>query len=483
MSPEMGQSHVARCLEAVERIVDTAHGQWWPGFSPRELPLVLFHEDGSGYLVGRGPAGLETSPVEHAGWPVPVAELHGRFTPPPGPVPVTVGDMPLAAVSIPPADAWDETGFFFTVVRAYFRAFLARFPHWLPDIRYVGFYPDDDPVNNAFGTLEGHILYAVLFATYGTGGAGWPWPAGLLQLPPPPDANEMPRLFSLVRRERRGPIDDDLIAYEKTLEVFGGVAEYVAMRALKDLAPHEFTRSLADRLRGLLSLSAHGLGAAWQRWDLSGLALAMWLDAVSPGWQEGFLAGRRTLDDILEAGVQFDGGAGDEELIAWAEQHYGFYQALDAERGFMALIKDKNQAALQKALDPKDGKITFDLSVMFPANGWSGGHVPAVFSFDPRHAERVGEGIVIHHRGLSMEAGETTFAFTVPVVEDARSKLLHVSTGGRRLRFDGDGQVFRMVKPAAFTKGLDIAIPGIQVHAESGTIMEADGALYIKILS
>jgi len=485
MTTEYSHAHIERCLDTVSRVVTAADAGWWPEFSPRGLCLVLFDDNGAAYFAGPDLPSVETDPLEWDVSPlaVPVRLVRGRFTPPAGPVPVTIDDMPVAAVRLPAEDNWDDASFFVTVARAYFQAFLARFRHRLPDIRYVGFYPDDDPVNNAFGTLEGHLLYVVLTGTYGRENGPWPWPEGLLQLPAPPDQAEMPRIFSLIRRERRGPLEDDLIDYEKSVEIFEGLAEYVALRGLGQAVPDVFPRVLADRMRGLLSLSVHGLGAAWRRWDLSGLALAMWLDAVSPGWQDGFLASHRSLDDLLEAGVRFDGGTGDEELIAWAEEHYGFYQALDAERGFAELLKERSAEALQKALDPAGGKITFDLSVMFPGAGWSGGNVSAVFSFDPRHAERVGEGIVIHHRGLSMEAGTTTFDFTVPVVEDARSKLLHVSVGSRKLRFDGDGQVFRTVKPAAFTRGLDIDIPGIRVHADAGTLVDADGALYIKILA
>lgn len=341
-------------------------------------------------------------------------------------------------------------------------------------------YPELSATNNALGNLEARLLHDYLVRAPGAA----------------TDPARVAYLFSLVRRERRGPLDDRVIAYEQELETGEGLARYVEMRSLmaaRDYSAGRAFEALAGRttydlapalvtarLGRLSGLNVNAAGAAWWRFYHTGMALGLLADDLAPDWKARVRKGE-TLDAVIEAGVVYDGGTGDERELERLKDRYGYDERLDSERAFARAERKRKEELLDRVLRGDGLRVTFDVSsLVVEETWWDSGRLS--LEWDPAAVDVVTSSVRIHTNGLRFRGFGTDLRFgRLPVVEDSKNRLFHVSVPSTGLEAEGDGVRFGLERGAEFGDGLEVALPGVRAKARSGYVQDADGTLYIKI--
>lgn len=461
----------------------------WPGWDMQHTPVALYGRDGGVILAGHPVPPRRARPVL---WPVLTAVGAQRLPDADAgcalPRPVYLRRLPAAVTggaavvnylgrptAFVPIEWAGETAegavdYVARLAGEACRAYLHRAGR-REDAAAAPAYPDDHPVNNALGNIEGQLLLEAYHCQ---------------------DEARLPRLalaVALIRRERRAQLPDELILYEQTREYFDGLAVYVRFRVLETLAQpgYQPTRPFRDvfgadllsagdqrarLLASLESINRRGSGAARRRFSLSGMGLALLLDRFLPGWKEQLLAERVWLDSLLERRLSFDGGAGDDMVIAEAENRFGYLRKLEEERAHAQALRRRKQELVEQILRGDGTLFIFDISEL---------RLTAT-RCDPDRVESINERLHIHRGPVRFEFGRTVLAFDgIPVVEDRHAGLLEVCLPAPRLKLLGDGGEMRLIKPAEFTHGFELQVGGVRVAARRGIIQPIEGALYIKL--
>ncbi len=444
------------CLGEAYRLWEHA-GPLWPGWDFPSTPLLIVGETRS-FLAGtdRPPPGF-------------------RAVQSPLPVPLYCGPLPRAgalAAAVVPMGALDlqrpggAVDFLGLVLREAFAVHRARHGAMPAYPQALCRYPETSAPNNVLSRIEGLLLHELL-----TGDE--------------PDHAGLRLAFALVRRERREALDDDLVVGEKICELRLGLGRYLEVRAWKAALAGGFCPSPAFRaLTGsgpifepALAARYEGLrntcrGVLRERFAYTGMALALCLDRLHPGWPEE-LAPHVFLDDLFERFVSFDGGDGDEAALLQAKERHGYFENLVAEREWVRRLHARREGLLAQTLGADGLRMVFDVSAL---------DAPVVIH-ERAEVEPLGDQVLLYRGPCSFRFGLSTLEFEgVRVLEDRVSGLLQVVTRPGRLRFYGDERPFGLHAPAEFTDGLSLDVPGVKVRARHGVIYDADGVLYVKIL-
>ncbi len=335
-------------------------------------------------------------------------------------------------------------------------------------------YPADLPVNNALGNIEGQILLEGC-----RNGEDF-------------DLRYLASAFSLIRRERRSLLAEELIAYEQSREAGDGLAAYVGYRVLEIMSqpgyvPTSTFRRLfgwqrgeparkltADRLNMLGSINRMGNGAVRKRFFYSGMGIALLLDRLDPRWKEELEKGSN-LDQLLEKHVSFDGGAGDDRLITEVECRYGYVKMLSEERKASRESRRRRRELFQSLYRREGMFLILDLGELERLGE----------EWDPERAEVVNERLCIHTGRAFFNYGTAAVSFSgeIPFLEDRSQGLFEISLPHRRFRITGDDQVLRLPRPATFTEGLELDLGSVKLSATRGYIYPLSDMLYIKIWS
>ncbi|MFO7692156.1 MAG: hypothetical protein R6V57_03620 [Vicinamibacterales bacterium] len=251
----------ARDAFAFVRALDEAASRAvWPGFDSSAIPVALF--DGERTVLLRHPS----PPPEFS--PMPgrpgVLVARGRHPAVTSNSTREIGGVRTATVIATPAEPVERT--MLAVVEEVFHVFwLARHPAFRPDelARYA--YPLEDADNLRALLVEDEALARALESRSTTDTARWVAAA------------------LAVRRARVPALAADVRAWETSLEMMEGSANYAAR-----VAVGEPVQKTADRLRAPRPAD----GIRWRFYD-TGAALCFALDRVSPGWKE---RGERTPD-------------------------------------------------------------------------------------------------------------------------------------------------------------------------------------------
>lgn len=473
--PNAREERALTCLAELWHSHDRLEEGVFPGWNPRTQPLALFQRDGSFFLAGHPIRPAEAEEVFLAAGVdgLPVYRLRGL------PDPVTGGAVTLPFLGIPTgfvplerAGEGVEEAVEFTAFLAHesFHAFQLRWakvPLPLPSVPY----PDDHPVNNALGNIEGHLLLEAARA-------------------PEEEVPNLALAFALIRRERRAHLDDDQILHERVYEVYEGLSTYVSVRLLERLAAPDhrpspaFARLTGDgfaeaaraaanrRLEALRTINARGLGAGRRRFHYSGLGLALLLDRFRPGWKDEIDGVGVWMDTLVEEAVEFDGGERDDRVIARVEHEYDYVAKLREERDHARAVRRRKQELISDVLRGAGTVVIFDVSDLQLTES----------HLDPERLEPIGDRLQIHTGRAHFRYGRTTLTFDgLPVIEDRYNGLFEVRLPEGRLRVRGDQSDIRVLKPARFTEGLDLRVGGVRVSARQGVIHPVGDAVYIKI--
>jgi hypothetical protein len=492
----------------------------WPGFDFGGVPICVYqggvdallvqHPDPPGEFqrVQLPIPGLEGVGVFYARGPLPYLPVVGS---------AVIGGHLTATLPLPvfSPEAVPE-GLVAALIHEAFHAFSASGRRRPPDASMLSAYPELSAPNNALGNLEGLILHDILLeslahappamvaTTAATTAAATAATTAATTAAATAAATAAYR-FCLVRRERRGPLDETVVEYEQDLEADEGRARYVQTRSLLgalwgrpaansppylpgpafqtlsgreayDKAPELITEQIAKLRR----INLNAAGAAWWRFFHTGMALALFADYLDPDWKRRVDAGQ-SLDAVIERGLVYDGGSGDEREIELVKTRYGYDERLAAEREFGRQEKRRKEGLLATLLAGSGRRVTFDVSSLTAEEeGEASGRFSLVW--DPAEVEIITQNVRIHRRGLRFVGSGTDLAFSgVPVVEDLKNRLFHVNVRAERLDVEGDGRAQAIFRPAEFAEGLEVSLPGVVARATRGFVRNIDGTLYIKI--
>jgi len=477
----------------------------WPGFDFGGVPVCIYQGGVDAFLVQHPDPpgefqgvelpipGLEDVAVSYARGPLPYLPAVGS---------AAIGGHLTATLPLPvfSPEAVPE-GLVAALIHEAFHAFSASRRRRTPDPSMLSAYPELSATNNALGNLEGLILHDILLES-------------LVDSPPAAVASTAAATaassgvayrFCLVRRERRGPLDEAVVQYEQDLEADEGRARYVQTRSLLGALPgHPGANSppylpgpafqalsgreaydkapelITEQIAKLRRINVNAAGAAWWRFFHTGMALALFADYLDPDWKRRVDAGQ-SLDAVIERSLVYDGGSGDERELELVKTRYGYDERLAAEREFSRQEKRRKEGLLATLLAGSGQRVTFDVSsLMAEEEGAASGRFSLVW--DPAAVEIITQNVRIHRRGLRFIGSGTDLAFSgVPVVEDLKNRLFHVRVSAERLGVEGDGRAQAIFKPAEFAEGLEVSLPGVVARATSGFVQNTGGTLYIKI--
>ena len=428
---------------AFVRALDAAASRGvWPGFDPSAIPVALF--DGERTVLLRHPS----PPAEFA--PMPgrpgVLVATGRYPAVTSNSTREIGGVRTATVIATPAQSIDST--MLAVVEEVFHVFwLARHPAFRPNelARYA--YPLEDANNLRALLAEDEALARALEAPL-TGDAAR-WAAAALE----------------IRRTRAPALADDVRAYETSLEMMEGTANYVARVGVGEPVSRTVERLRAPR-------PAENI--RWRFYD-TGTALCLLLDRLGPGWQaRSEREPAITLVDLMGAALRV------RDVAA------AVFPAADAERflataaGSTADLRERRQR-LRAELRARPGvRIVIDVEM--------GAEPFRAQRFDPINLVVLGEGDVAHPNYLTLAVPQGTveltkagfvrgsFGGTVAVTESAGRHPL--ADGVRRLTIYGI-----QGSPKAVREGDSVVLeaPGVRLTLRGADLREEGGQIRVTV--
>lgn len=456
------------------------HADAWPGWDLRRTPLALYYNSRKApfFLAGHPrppqdaegvfwPTGTDGPPIYRVFSPAFLGANEALVLPFAG---VPTAFVPLEWVGDSPEDAFE---FIFLLWHEGFHAFQS-------DCRKIDTaalalpYPDDHPVNNALSGIEGRVLLEARETNRED------------------DLRRLARAFALVRRERRGQMNDRLVEHERTCEYYEGLATYVGLLALEaELAPGYPPSVVFDRLAGenrrtaaaqvcarrYQALTAVGCATGARRrrrFFYTGMGLALLLDRVHSGWKEVIHSPGVWLDTLLEETVVFEGNEGDDTLIAEVQVRHGYVTLLEEERAIAREFRRRKGEVFGGIIEERGTTFIFDVSQLRLTDT----------RFDLNSPDSIDERLQLHRGSVRFQYGATSLSFRgIDVLEDRLNGLIEARVPGFRLKVTGDGSQVPLLRPAEFTEGLELRVGGIDVRAQRGTIQPVDGAIYVRIMA
>ena len=410
----------AQNIFAVVRALDAASRGVWPGFAPSTIPVALY--DGENTILLRHPSPPpEFSPMPgHPG----VLIAKGRHPGVTGNSTREIGGVRTATVIATPAQPVERT--MLAVVEEVFHVFwLARHPSFRPNemARYA--YPLDDVENLARLGAEDEALARALEAQQVDDAAGWA--AAALG----------------IRLERVPRLAEDVRAYETSLEMMEGTANYVARVSVGEPASRTVERLRAPR-------PAEDI--RWRFYD-TGVALCLLLDRLSPGWQER--SDRQpalTILELMDAALR----GRDAAAAAFSKADTEGFQARAATS--IADLGGRRRRLRTELLERQGSRIVVDVE--------PDAEPFRVQRFDPINLMVLDAGAIAHANYLSLSLPQGTIELTNPgFVRGSFGGTVSVTeAAGRHPLSDG-------------VRRLTIAIQGApKVGSDEGTVsVEAPG--------
>lgn len=253
-------------LSELERI---AKDSLWPGFDPRCTPLAVY--DGTSTFLFAHRA-LPNGFVAWDGYPG-TAVFPGRHPSLVANSTAEIGGVLTATVDLTGLMAWTPTEAAALVVHESFHVFQRELhPEWGANEVDLFLYPVEDASLLALRFLEDGALRRALEAQDDAEAARWA--AAALDL----------------RQERFALLPGEAVTYERAAELHEGLARYVEWRVAPGSPAH------------LLPEDGFEPDAVRLRSYATGASLALLLDRLAPGWQEGVESeAAQALDDLLRA--------------------------------------------------------------------------------------------------------------------------------------------------------------------------------------
>lgn len=274
----------AALLERIERLRRTAQQsgpQLWPGWDPTATPLLIFKGTEMAVLVEHPspPAAFRKVETTAVSAPVFIAESTTGFIR--ANTAQNIGGVLTSTFSYDDFMGKPLPDALALGLHELFHAHYARIApkkHANILIALWGEYPEFSARNRALLALEGEMLRRAIAA-------------GKVD-----EVRRETSGFVGLRLERRKDLSPELAAYEAGEESSEGIARYIEYKVLKVLNTPD---ALAKRLEPLQKLNA--LERDRERFYALGMAQALVLDRLQPGWKTEFESGPALVEDLLRA--------------------------------------------------------------------------------------------------------------------------------------------------------------------------------------
>jgi len=325
----------------------------WPGFDPRDIPVAIF--DGADTYLFRHPA-----PPEGFAPSLDRSDVHrfdGQFPAVRGNSRVRINDVwtatsVLSARSRRTGDEYTVRDLAGIVVHEQFHVFQSlRHPDWRPNDGLLLVYPPETVESLYLRRAEKEAFKRAVIAEDRTIAAGW-------------------TKEGLRFRERRAALlDPSFMTYEKELQRFEGISDYIetTARGIDPLHSSSMTNGIAPA-------GIRDVGYVEGRW------LALLLDGFDPEWKSKMESGEaKYLEDLIAPAVNripSDASFTEEETTALRS---------DAERDFRAWLEEK--ARLLDEFSAAPGTTIEIVAEAAPL---------AVRMFEPLEMETYGGGRILH---------------------------------------------------------------------------------------
>ncbi len=467
---------MARTLEGWSRLL-AADGlaELWPGWSAAAEPVAIVPPRSEGVFLLRGPADVgrpvagrdgrtwpdlarvEARELSRIGFEAPrrpgESALHWRGRPP----------LPLAGGAPSGVAAADLVADWFARWWGADRTSAAQAP------AAIG---EESAEAGALTTVEGRLLAAILRGPCA----------------PQPVWRQALQLL-MVRRERRAALESEEIDRQRARELSGGLPLYVALRWAQGRAP----AAAAERASALdAALADLGAGPLAGRDAGVGLALCLVLDRmqatieaagalrrarVALEWRErvrrAAQAATQGLDAGLDAVLPLDGGSRDDAALRSALRTHGYAAALEASRQRFETAAEARRALVDRILHGSGTLMAVDVSALgAPAVRCAAGAPQAVHT-----------RLHVYPEGADFRfPGGCRVTFDLPVARDLGSGLLQARVAVRPVFAADGGAPGEAAAAAAFTEGLELRLPGLELLAAAGTIHPIDGGYLLRLL-
>lgn len=345
-------------MAEVERL---ARRELWPGFDPRRVPVAIFDGENTWLFHHPSPPAAFAAVPGTAG----LATIAGRHPDLVANSSTTLGGSVTATFLMDATARGSLAERAALIVHETFHVFQGRrHPTWRANEADLFTYPTDDVPTLALRVLETRALRRALLEPDPGGAASWAAAAIAL------------------RRARFSRLPLEASAYERGTELYEGLATSVE----NQVAP--------ATPAGVLPRDDFGADSIRQRGYRSGLAFALLLDRLAPGWTKQLEGGdTRPLDEMLldalaRAGAdpaEFDD---EERAAAWQI----------AEDAVAALLKSRT--SIREAFAAAPG---WKLVVESPASPLR----PQ--GFDPLNVALLSSKEILHSRWLKLGNGADTF--------------------------------------------------------------------------
>ena len=257
-------TRMADARTAAERAAAAA----WPNWDPARTPLAAVQREQ--FMVAVGAKQM----------PVPFAPYQdGVFVAPPTAYPASAVGLAVVAADDFMARTPEEADAL--AIHELFRIHEHQIaPKKVGDIEVMlfGKYPDFSARNQTLLEFEGQALHDALVSSDDAG------------------TRQHVGEFLAYRNERRKEMAKDLIRHESGEESSEGLASYVEYRLLESAFPNR-ADLLQKRVEPLAKLNS--AAHPWERFYELGMAEALLLDRLRPGWKQEYESTPQYLDDIL----------------------------------------------------------------------------------------------------------------------------------------------------------------------------------------
>lgn len=273
-------------IAAIRQNAQRFGGELWPGWNPAATPLAVHKRGEMGVLVGhpKPPAGFQSFPTSALAEPVFVAPNTQGMTL--ANTSATFGGALTSFVGFNSLmDLKDTEDAVALGMHELFHAHEKKIaPKKFGNILVFlwGQYPEFSARNRVMLQLEADALYRAVKAA---------------------DAAEARRYaadFLGLRMERRKEIAADAVGFESGEESNEGLCHYIEYRAL-DLAYPQRADLRDKRLEALRQTGA--LARDRDRFYVTGMAIALLLDRLRPGWKQEYESSPALIDELLAKAV------------------------------------------------------------------------------------------------------------------------------------------------------------------------------------
>jgi hypothetical protein len=326
--------------------------------------------------------------------------------------------------------------------------------------------------NNVGFALEGDALAEVLRATT------------------PQEARAAAVRWLAVRRDRRSHLDAEAIAYEDGTEFNEGLAKYVEYRmtgALEGRTPgpgmkwaqgfhgyqdlsgvrERLIDQMVKHMRGEINVNNDPYGSSPLRMRLyySGMAVAVLLERLSPGWHEGILRPRATLTELAEQAI----GASPEELAAAlsaARSAPSYRSLVRTKEELEAEGKKRIETLLAEICERTEGSVTIDYTELKVSK--------VGIAYTPFGVVGVDADQTIYRMVPVRARVQPGYGFkqteAAPVLHDRKQKTFRMPLRDRVARHDLEKLLGVESLSESSIRNVELELPGVKVSARRAIV-------------